>query len=512
MRSGKTVKPSKELQEHINNFETRWRDSNIADAARPNYDVYKINFLSKKGKLDEGTMDFQTMRSMIGDDVVETSFEKLPSGFLKYKNLNKPVVSQGDDFLLHPLELEKYKLERMIRQNPNMSVGHPKFARLTEPGGKDYTELVFSLRKGGMDIGIPTEISKKTTVVPKGTIWGVDRFVPEKIAMTPFKSPAHMNVKSEIAHVRFKTRDLNGKKVLTVEEMQSDFGIAASRGFANRPDIKITDFPFKQNWYELTIKRLIRYAADNGFDAIAIPKGSLAATRYGSSIDKLKKIEIQTTLVAPEKTFTKQEIVSGKYWSESKQSYADIPDKNIPSYDFTVLYYDDAGKIAKETTFTNADIYKLEKEIGIKEFSKFQEKIENILLHRFEEKDLAKADIIHSLEKTLVTGSGAGKFRLYDQAIPSFMKKYAKKWNAKVYDDVWDGSKEATEIRPGQPDLLSPGHDRKIPLTILEITPEMKKAVQEGSQSLFEILGFLTAGGITAKAVSDSQQNNSISN
>ena len=31
-----------------------------------------------------------------------------------------------------------------------------------------------------------------------------------------------MDIKSEIAHVRFKTRDLNGLKVLTVEEMQAD--------------------------------------------------------------------------------------------------------------------------------------------------------------------------------------------------------------------------------------------------------------------------------------------------
>ena len=34
----------------------------------------------------------------------------------------------------------------------------------------------------------------------------------------------------------------------------------------------ITDFPFKNNWYEIDFKRLIRYAADNGFDAISIPK------------------------------------------------------------------------------------------------------------------------------------------------------------------------------------------------------------------------------------------------
>jgi hypothetical protein len=38
-----------------------------------------------------------------------------------------------------------------------------------------------------------------------------------------YKSPNHFNQSNEFAHVRFKTRILpNGKKVLAVEEMQSD--------------------------------------------------------------------------------------------------------------------------------------------------------------------------------------------------------------------------------------------------------------------------------------------------
>ena len=53
-------------------------------------------------------------------------------------------------------------------------------------------------------------------------------------------------------------------------------------------DKVLKDFPFKNTWYEFTIKRLTRYAADNGFDAIAIPKGELAANRYGQKINKVK--------------------------------------------------------------------------------------------------------------------------------------------------------------------------------------------------------------------------------
>ena len=81
------------------------------------------------------------------------------------------------------------------------------------------------------------------------------------------------------------------------------------------------------------------------------------------------------------------------------------------------------------------------------------------------------------------------------------MKKYGKKWNAKVYDDFIGGGQIEYDEKVSQ-----------IPVTILEITPAMKKAVQEGSQSLFEILGIATAGAATSKAVSDSQQNNNISN
>ena len=85
------------------------------------------------------------------------------------------------------------------------------------------------------------------------------------------------------------------------------------------------------------------------------------------------------------------------------------------------------------------------------------------------------------------------------------MRKYSKKWNAKVYDDL-------IKIDLSSADKWILDKRKDIPVTILEITPAMKKAVQEGSQSLFEILGFATAGGVGAKAVSENIQNNNISN
>ena len=121
---------------------------------------------------------------------------------------------------------------------------------------------------------------------------------------------------------------LNGKKVLTVEEMQSDL-VQGTKQFNERaienkrreliqaegtrqierrvfenmseddvqkmlkdspPENLIKDFPFRNNWCELTLKRLIRYAADNGFDAVAIPKGSTIASRYKQITNKVVKV------------------------------------------------------------------------------------------------------------------------------------------------------------------------------------------------------------------------------
>ena len=303
VKFSKNLKPNKELQKLIDDFEPKYIDERTN---APNYDVYETFIGKSADNRARGTMDFQTLKSVIGDDVVPESFEVVAEKFnapkvLRYKNLNydDPNIllrPSNDDFFITPIELEKYKIER-IRRMKNMNTGGVKFEAQTEAGGKDYTELVFRLKVGGQDIGIPVEVSGQKA----------GDMITRK-SLVPYKNPAHFNVKNEIAHVRFKTRYLEdvkplktileasrknlplepnkNLKVLSVEEMQSDFAIAARKGFQNNPDAKLMDFPYKNNWYELTIKRLLRYAADNNFDAVAIPKGSVAAKRYGETIGK----------------------------------------------------------------------------------------------------------------------------------------------------------------------------------------------------------------------------------
>ena len=52
---------------------------------------------------------------------------------------------------------------------------------------------------------------------------------------------------------------------------------------------------------------------------------------------------------------------------------------------------------------------------------------------------------------------------------------------------------------------------QKYPVTIIEITPEMKQSVQGTPQPLFELFGGISVGTLGAQAVSDSIENNIIS-
>ncbi|MDC0403235.1 hypothetical protein OAM14_03700 [Candidatus Pelagibacter sp.] len=435
-----------------------------------NYDLFAPIAMTADGVKDKVMpMDFNTMRTILGENPNIANFKKLPNGNLR--NLNNADVDFFDKgyFEINPFDFEKYQVEEAVRKFRQNDIKAPKFEQHTEPGGEEYTELVFKIKKGGIDVGIPVEIRNAETTTIKNN---------------PFRSPAHMNVKSEIAHVRFKTRMNGNMKVLTVEEMQSDFGIRAAKEnkvFAGEKP-KIADFPFKNNWYELTTKRLIRYAADNNFDAVAIPKGSVPAKRYGEFIDKVKTVSVQKNPLPTHHEVSGKKL---KYEGNAKNEYV-------------VRYFDEDGMDVLEKVFTDNNLKNLEKEIGLKKFN------ELVNLEKTKKLQIGTGDVELPLDKPIILGSGKGKAELYDKAIPSFLKKYGKKWNAKVYDD------EINYIQDPEGSFIN--NEGSIPVTIIQLTDEMKQSVQQDGQALFNIFGIGSGAAIGSNAILDSDRNNTISN
>ena len=141
--------------------------------------------------------------------------------------------------------------------------------------------------------------------------------------------PQHFGgAKNILASVRAKDRTgPNGEKILHIEELQSDwhqqgrehgyrppgqselltgepyrmgedeYGIKWSDGSVDDAGYsenyarrlaeqgkltgKVPDAPFKKNWHEMALKKMIHHAAANGYDSIAITPGAEQADRYG---------------------------------------------------------------------------------------------------------------------------------------------------------------------------------------------------------------------------------------
>ncbi len=467
-------KPSKAQMDRVDEFDSNLNDFEIRyegdTGTAVNYDVYNVAFskeLSKElGVNDKGTMDFSTLQKVLGDAPSPNKMKLLENGNLTTKedpselsgvSMTDKDKARFNTFQITPLEFEKYTYENTRRKILKEGPPAAKFEQYTEPGGEDYKELVFTIKKGGMDIGIPVEFQQAINIEGRPG----PPIMTKQQGTAPFKNPSHMDVKSEIAHVRFKTRYGEGLddnlKILSVEEMQSDFATAVRKQEMDYPAFdkdtpasKVTDFPFKNNWYELTLKRLIRYAADNGFDAISIPRASTIQDRY--------------------------------------QLTTRIDDFHIGSFDAArkevgLEAYDQDGVLQI------SDLYsfdRVEREYGKEVLDRIIKKGKTLT-----QQDYDDVNTIVELPKTIETG-GEGKIDLYNVAIPKFMKKYGKKWNAEV---------TTIELQI----MNAPG---PLPVTLMKITPEMKKSVQETPQSLFSYFGGFALG---AEAVSETIQNNIIS-
>ncbi len=179
----------------------------------------------------------------------------------------------------------------------------PKFEGYTLPGGKNYRELLLTLpskEKGRRENIEAIQSRYERGEARPGDQEEFDRLTAEPASLKEDFHSGHWDQPNVLAHVRFNDRtDANGKKVLFVEEMQSDWGqsmkklldaadpgtprdvalrLAAKEGTPNGPFIGKTDA-----WLSLAMKRIVKYAVDHGYDRVAFTNGEQNAARYDLS-------------------------------------------------------------------------------------------------------------------------------------------------------------------------------------------------------------------------------------
>ena len=195
------------------------------------------------------------------------------------------------------------------------------------------------------------------------------------------------------------------------------------------------DAPFKDTWYQLALKRLTKYAADNGYERIGLTTGKRQIERFSDSL---------------------------------RQNVDEIAfSSGYPSKDITTITASQNG----QPTFT-----------GTVKDGKFidgqaQGKTVEEVLGKSMAKQIAEKES-GVLKGDNLTVGGEGMKKYYDEIYPKFLDKYGKKYGASVGETqiTTDYARDASGIPAQRPS--------KETIRYLDITPQMKEGTSKG-QPLF---------------------------
>lgn len=219
-------------------------------------------------------------------------------------------------------------------------------------------------------------------------------------------------------------------------ESESDFGLTDEQYdeqillLAEQKELvksgTIPDAPFDKNWHELSMKRMLRYAAEEGYDVIAWTKGAQQAERYDLS-------QVVNKISTSKQNNEGERIVNIYYRDEYN--------------DYKNLVVDKEGKVIYGDFFGSNLAEIVGKEMALQIMSS-------------EDRAEFKGDGLR------IGGEGMKGF--YDKMLPAFMNKYGKKWGIKVED------------------INLPNLEDGLTMHSVPVTEEMKASVMEG-QTMFSV-------------------------
>lgn len=401
--------------------------------------------------------------------------------------------------------------------------GGPKFSKYTLPGGENYREILLTLpfKEPAMPKGY--QVSKMEyddgtvrffaeTPTTRSSAYKTEAEANAELQkmteglkgfrknLTAFKS-SHFDQPNILAHLRVNDRvDVDGKKVLFVEEVQSDWHQAGRKKGYQNPEVQkqiddiqsqmnamaeirdpvtnqmvnekewfalgrkkdelakqigdVPDAPFKANWYELALKRAIQMAAEGGYDRIAFTTGAQQAARY----DLSKQV----------KGLIYKQNDDGTY-----KVSAIMPDGPTRPLGWDI-------QAEKLDEFVGKDVAK------------------KIIASEGNEVNLGgpgsasqPKDMWKGLSGIDLKIGGEGMAGFYDNIVPKFLDKYGKKWDAKT---GMTKIRVATDKQAAEDaNLLNElgvsrdGPNAMANVHYIDITPKMKESVLTQGQPLFAI-------------------------
>jgi hypothetical protein len=391
----------------------------------------------------------------------------------------------------------------------------PKFGSYQLPGGENYRELLLTMPDKGTTR--QAEEFARQMYEKYGTPTFRNLMTPDELAnldalnntVQQYSSP-HFPQKNILAHLRVNDRvDADGKKMLLIEEVQSDWHQAGrEKGYAKnvkdelnalkkrlsdfgeqrdpvtnqmineqewfdlmkerdeliKQSMGVPDAPFKDTWYQLALKRAIQHAAENGYDRIGLTTGSQQAARF----DLSKQVDNLLYTKNADGTYR----VSAQVQGRGQMIGEAIPEGKLSDY---------VGKEVAE---------KMSKGAGKQ--TEVAGKYDPVSMTSTKQymTELSGGDL-------KIGGEGMKKY--YDEIYPKFLDKYGKKWNARV-GETKIRTQSDKQVQEDLDLLEQLGEDRSkfsdsgmARVRYLDITPEMKAGVSKG-QPLFQAAPIIGTG------------------
>ena len=244
-------------------------------------------------------------------------------------------------------------------------------------------------------------------------------------------------IEQQIAEIRERLKELEKtpppERDQKWDEEHTDLLEKRSALFDEKSDGIIPDAPFEKNWHEVAMKRMLRFAAENGYDKVAWTKGEQQAERYdlGGLIDHID-IYPHVDNITGERVEGEYEVFPVDKRGNTMMEMTEHPFSGNLTADEVLQYYG--------------------KDLGTR---------------MMQAVDKAGKDEKSTIDGEGLRIGGEGMKGFYDQILPRFMDKYGKKWGVKT----------------GEVELPNIG-DNGLTMWSVDVTDDMRESVMRG-QPLF---------------------------
>ena len=268
------------------------------DALQSKYKELVDNIADAKVQFEEGKISYAELRNIVSNNKIQT--EALDSqineinksiGNTKYENYTLPNGNNYREILLKLPEKVKYDLEGFKSSHfsePNI-LAHMRVSDRTGPNGEKVLhleELQSDWHQQGREKGYQ---DKEAIVKAKQTFDDYTKDARERLRQIMLKE-AEGEMKPERA-IKFVDNYVNGMDDSSVSGILNEKPTFNElyRALRDSGGTGLPDAPFKKNWHEVALKKLINYATENGYDRLAITPGAEQAKRYDLSkqVDEL---------------------------------------------------------------------------------------------------------------------------------------------------------------------------------------------------------------------------------